>query len=252
QCPYYIHKALKRALKLTSVQARVIQEETGGGFGGKEEYPSMLALHASLLALKAGRPVRMIYERHEDIAATTKRHPAIVRHRTGVMRDGRLVAQDIEVVMDGGAYCTLTPVVLSRGVLHAGGPYRCPSVRLRGKATRTNTPPNGAFRGFGAPQTEFAAETQLNRLAEQLVMSPAEIRARNVYAIGDTTPTGQVLKESVAGEEVLEQALGASHFERIRERTAREASERRGAGIVPAGPLRSADRRIANGIGLAL
>jgi len=252
QCPYYIHKALKRALKLSSVQARVIQEETGGGFGGKEEYPSMLALHASLLALKARRPVRMIYERHEDIAATTKRHPAIVRHRTGVTRDGRLVAQDIEVVMDGGAYCTLTPVVLSRGVLHAGGPYRCPNVRLRGRATRTNTPPNGAFRGFGAPQTEFAAETQLNRLAEALNMSPAEIRRRNVYHLNDATPTGQVLRESVAGEEVLEQALNASLFERVRERTGREAAERRGSGTIPAGPLRTGNRRTANGIGLAL
>jgi CO/xanthine dehydrogenase Mo-binding subunit len=252
QCPYYVHKALKRALRLSSVQARVIQEETGGGFGGKEEYPSMIALHASLLALKAKRPVRMIYDRHEDISATTKRHPAIVRHRTGVTFDGRLVAQDIEVVMDGGAYCTLTPVVLSRGVLHAGGPYRCPNVRLRGRATRTNTPPNGAFRGFGAPQTEFAAEMQLNRIAERLQVSPAELRRRNVYRLNDTTPTGQVLRESVAGEEVLEQALGASHFERIRERTAREASERRGAGIVPRGPLRSHDRRTANGIGLAL
>jgi CO/xanthine dehydrogenase Mo-binding subunit len=252
QCPYYIHKALKRALKLSSVQARVIQEETGGGFGGKEEYPSMLALHASLLALKARRPVRMIYERHEDIAATTKRHPAIVRHRTGVTRDGRIVAQDIDVVMDGGAYCTLTPVVLSRGVLHAGGPYRCPNVRLRGRATRTNTPPNGAFRGFGAPQTEFAAETQLNRLAEALNMSPAEIRRRNVYRLNDTTPTGQVLRESVAGEEVLEQALSASLFERVRERTGREAAERRGSGTIPAGPLRTDDRRTANGIGLAL
>ena len=157
QCPYYVHKALKRALKITSVQARVIQEETGGGFGGKEDFPSVIALHAALLALKAKRPVRMIYERHEDIIGTTKRHPAIVRHRTGFTNDGVLVAQDIEVVMDGGAYCTLTPVVLSRGVLHAGGPYRCPNVRLRGKATRTNTAPNGAFRGFGAPQTEFAA-----------------------------------------------------------------------------------------------
>jgi CO/xanthine dehydrogenase Mo-binding subunit len=252
QCPYYVHKALKRALGLTSVQARVIQEETGGGFGGKEEYPSMLALHASLLALKARRPVRMIYERHEDIAATTKRHPAIVRHRTGVTRDGRLVAQDIEVVMDGGAYCTLTPVVLSRGVLHAGGPYRCPNVRLRGKATRTNTPPNGAFRGFGAPQTEFAAETQLNRLAEALNISPAEIRRRNVYRLNDTTPTGQVLRESVAGEEVLEQALSASLFDRVRERTGREAADRRGSGTIPAGPLRTGDRRTANGIGLAL
>ena len=136
QCPYYVHKALKRGLGLDDEQARVVQAETGGGFGGKEEYPSIIALHAALLAGKARRPVRMIYDRHEDIAATTKRHPAIVRHRTGVTRDGRLVAQDIEVVMDGGAYCTLTPVVLSRGAIHAGGPYRCPNVRIRARATR--------------------------------------------------------------------------------------------------------------------
>ena len=115
----------------------------------------------------------MIYDRHEDLAATTKRHPAVVTHRTGVKLDGTLVAQDIEVVMDGGAYCTLTPVVLSRGALHAGGPYRCPNVRIRARATRTNTPPNGAFRGFGAPQTEFAAEVQLGRIAEALGDQPA-------------------------------------------------------------------------------
>ncbi|MCI0346394.1 MAG: xanthine dehydrogenase family protein molybdopterin-binding subunit, partial [Chloroflexi bacterium] len=163
QCPYYVHGALMKALALEPKAARVVQAETGGGFGGKEEYPSILAIHAALLARAAGKPVRMIYERHEDIAATTKRHPAIVRHRTGVRKDGTLVAQDIEVVMDGGAYCTLTPVVLSRGALHAGGPYRCPNVRITARATRTNTPPNGAFRGFGAPQTEFAAETQMNR-----------------------------------------------------------------------------------------
>ncbi|HET9851630.1 MAG TPA: xanthine dehydrogenase family protein molybdopterin-binding subunit [Candidatus Limnocylindrales bacterium] len=252
QCPYYVHKALKRALKLDSVQARVIQEETGGGFGGKEEFPSVIALHASLLALKAKRPVRMIYERHEDIVATTKRHPAVVRHRSGFTKDGVLVAQDIEVVMDGGAYCTLTPVVLSRGVLHAGGPYRCANVRLRGRATRTNTAPNGAFRGFGAPQTEFAAEMQMNRAAELLGISPAEIRRRNVYVLGDATPTGQVLRESVAGEEVLELALGASHFERVRERTARDATQRRGSGAIPAGLLRTGNDRRATGIGLAL
>jgi CO/xanthine dehydrogenase Mo-binding subunit len=252
QCPYYVHKALMRSLGLDARQARVVQAETGGAFGGKEEYPSIIAVHAALLASKCGKPVRMIYDRHEDIAATTKRHPAIVRHRTGVTRDGRLVAQDIEVIMDGGAYCTLTPVVLSRGALHSGGPYRCPNVRIRARATRTNTPPNGAFRGFGAPQTEFAAETQLNRLAEQLVMSPAEIRARNVYAIGDTTPTGQVLKESVAGEEVLRLAVEGSNFERIRDETAHELGERRGANVMPPGPLRTTLDRTATGIGLAL
>ena len=252
QCPYYVHKALKRALAITSVQARVIQEETGGGFGGKEEYPSMLALHAALLALKSRRTVRMIYDRHEDIAATTKRHPAIVRHRTGVTRDGRLVAQDIEVIMDGGAYSTLTPVVLSRGALHAGGPYRCPNVRIRARATRTNTPPNGAFRGFGAPQTEFAAEIQLSRVAERLGLSPAEVRARNVYRLGDTTPTGQVLRESVAAEEVLQLAVDTSGFERLRDETAKELGQRRGSGTIPEGLLRTSAARTATGVGIAL
>jgi CO/xanthine dehydrogenase Mo-binding subunit len=252
QCPYYVHKALKRALRLSSVQARVIQEETGGGFGGKEDFPSVIALHASLLAIKAKRPIRMIYERHEDIVGTTKRHPAIVRHKSGFDTDGRLVAQDIEVIMDGGAYCTLTPVVLSRGLLHAGGPYRCPNVRLRGRATRTNTAPNGAFRGFGAPQTEFAAELQMARAAERLGMSPAEIRRRNVYKLNDVTPTGQVLRESVAGEEVLEKALAASYFDRVHARTRAEAADRGGSGTVPSGALRSGDRRVADGIGVAL
>ena len=240
QCPYYVHKAMKRALRLDDRQAQVVQAETGGGFGGKEEYPSILALHAALLALKCRRPVRMIYDRHEDLAATTKRHPAVVTHRTGTRRDGTLVAQDIDVVMDGGAYCTLTPVVLSRGAIHAGGPYRCPNVRIRARATRTNTPPNGAFRGFGAPQTEFAAETQMNRLAEALDISPLDIRRRNVYRVGDTTPTGQVLRDSVAGEEVLERAAEAAEFERTRERTARARGD-------------ATDKtRLASGIGLAL
>ncbi len=252
QCPYYIHTALKRGLAIDDRQARVVQAETGGGFGGKEEYPSMIALHAALLAGKAGRPVRMIYDRHEDLAATTKRHPAIVRHRTGVTRDGRLIAQDIEVVMDGGAYCTLTPVVLSRGAIHAGGPYRCPNVRIRARAARTNTPPNGAFRGFGAPQTEFAAETHLNRIAEALGISPLDIRRRNVYVVGDTTPTGQVLRSSVAGEEVLERAAEAGEFERLRARHTTARGRRAGAGIVPDSPLRTGRDRLASGIGLAL
>ncbi len=252
QCPYYVHKALKRGLRIDDRQARVVQAETGGGFGGKEEYPSMIALHASLLARKAKRPVRMIYDRHEDIAATTKRHPAIVRHRTGVTRDGKLVAQDIEVVMDGGAYCTLTPVVLSRGAIHSGGPYVCDNVRIRARATRTNTPPNGAFRGFGAPQVEFAAETHLNRIAERLGLSPLVIRRRNVYHPGDVTPTGQTLRDSVAGEEVLERAAEAAEFERIRTRTSAQRATRAGTGLVPAGPYVTGAARSASGIGLAL
>ncbi len=252
QCPYYIHKAMKRAFRFNDAQAQVVQAETGGGFGGKEEYPSIIALHAALLARKSGKPVRMIYDRHEDLSATTKRHPAIVTHRTGVKVDGTITAQQIEIVMDGGAYCTLTPVVLSRGAIHAGGPYRCENVRIRARATRTNTPPNGAFRGFGAPQVEFAAEIQVDRLAEALGMSPIEIRRRNLYREGDTTPTGQVLRESVAASEVLERAAEAAEFEGVRSRTARDRARRTGSGSLPAAPLRTGRDRVASGIGIAL
>src|SRR6187200_539304 len=240
QCPYYIHKAMKRALNMGDELAVVVQAETGGGFGGKEEYPSVIALHAALLALKCHKPVRMIYDRHEDISATTKRHPAVVRSRWGVSDTGELVAQDIEVIMDGGAYCTLTPVVLSRGVLHAGGPYRCENVRITGRAMATNTPPNGAFRGFGAPQTEFAAEMQVNRIADALDASPLDLRRRWVYREGDTTPTGQVLLESVGGIDVLEAAAEASAFDRHAGQT-RAFREGRTDGA-----------RVASGIGLAL
>src|SRR5262249_58320783 len=99
QCPYYVHRALKTLLGLPDEKVRVVQTETGGAFGGKEEYPSMIAGHAAILALKAKRPVKIVYDRAEDMVATTKRHPAIIRHRTGVGRDGRLTAIDVDILM---------------------------------------------------------------------------------------------------------------------------------------------------------
>lgn len=250
QCPYYVHTALMRALGLDRDRVVVIQEETGGGFGGKEDYPSLLAIHVALLARKAGRPVRIAYDRHEDLAATTKRHPSIIRHRTGVTRDGRLVAQDIEIVLDAGAYSTVSPVVLSRGGIHGGGPYACPNVRIRARAALTHTPPNGAFRGFGAPQAAFAAETHLDRLAEAIGISPLEIRRRNAYRVDDTTATGQVLRESVGALDVLEAAAEGSGFERVRREHDAGRAER--AARDGGGDGRTQDARSASGIGIAL
>jgi CO/xanthine dehydrogenase Mo-binding subunit len=216
QCPYYVHKALVTLLGNAVTHVRVVQTETGGGFGGKEEYPSMLAGHAALLALKARRPVKIIYDRVEDMEATTKRHPAIVRHRTAVGRDGRLLAMEIEVILDAGAYVTLSPVVLSRGAIHAAGPYRCPNTRISARAMFTNTPPNGAFRGFGAPQTEFAVEVHMDRIAEALDLDPARLRDRNALRPGDTTATGQVLGPDCSARQVLRTALRKSGFRRKR------------------------------------
>jgi CO/xanthine dehydrogenase Mo-binding subunit len=212
QCPYYVHRALRVLLELPDEKVRVVQTETGGGFGGKEEYPSMIAGHAAILALKAGRPVKLVYDRVEDMVATTKRHPAVIRHRTGVTRDGRLTAIDIDVLMDGGAYMTLSPVVLSRGVIHATGPYRCENVRVHGRVVMTNTPPNGAFRGFGAPQTQFAAEVHMERIAEALGMDPVRLREANAFRPGDTTATGQKLKKDCSAVKVLREAVARSSF----------------------------------------
>ena len=212
QCPYYVHRALRLLLDLPEEKVRVVQTETGGGFGGKEEYPSMIAGHAAILALKSSRPVKLVYDRVEDMVATTKRHPGVIRHRTGVTRDGRLTAIEIDVLFDGGAYMTLSPVVLSRGVIHATGPYRCESVRIHGRVVRTNTPPNGAFRGFGAPQTQFAAEVHMERIAEELGMDPVRLRETNAFRPGDTTATGQKLKKDCSAVKVLREAVRRSDF----------------------------------------
>jgi CO/xanthine dehydrogenase Mo-binding subunit len=228
QCPYYVHKALVVLLNLPPEKVRVVQTETGGGFGGKEEYPSMLACHAAILARKAGKPVKMIYDRVEDLLATTKRHPSIVRHRTGLKKNGTLTAMDIEVVLDGGAYATLSAVVLSRGVIHASGPYRCDHIRIRGRAMMTHTPPNGAFRGFGAPQTQFAIEAHIDRIAEQLKMDPVKLREINALRPGDTTATGQKLGKDASALPVLRDAVKRSQFHKKRKKL---AGTNRGIGL---------------------
>jgi CO/xanthine dehydrogenase Mo-binding subunit len=231
QCPYYVHKAMVHAFGLPGEQVRVRASAVGGGFGGKEDFPSLLAIHAALLARAAGtgRPVKMVYDRHEDIVATTKRHPSIVRHRTGVDRDGRLTALDVEILFDGGAYKTLSPVVLSRALLHSFGPYRCPNVRVRGRVLRTHTAPNSAFRGFGAPQVEFALERQMDRIARALGLDPLEIRLRNVVEPGDRLPTGQVLDETTSARLCLEEAERRTGF-RARWRKLEDARARRNDG----------------------
>ena len=235
QCPYYIVKALRHALDRDEARLRVIQTPTGGGFGGKEEYPSTIALHAALLALKSGKPVKLVYDRGEDMAATTKRHPSLVRHRTGVTPEGRLLAQDIEVVLDGGAYVTLSPVVLSRGIIHAAGPYACDHVRIDGRAMFTNAVPFGAFRGFGAPQTHFANERHMDRIAARLGMDPAELRRRNLLREGESTATGQVIRDGTDRQAVLERALALADYDAKRARhasfNASGTVTRRGVGV---------------------
>ena len=231
QCPYYVHKALLKLFDLPEDKIRVIQTETGGGFGGKEEYPSLITGHAALLAWKSSRPVKLIYDRAEDMVATTKRHPSRTRHKTAVTKDGKLLAMEIEFVIDGGAYCTLSPVVLSRGTIHAAGPYVCPNVRIHSKAVATNVPPHGAFRGFGAPQSIFALERHMEKVARAVGLSPEEFRRRNFIHEGETTATSQVIRERVDLNGLLDRALQLSDYHAKRERFANQNGNGKKHGI---------------------
>lgn len=234
QCPFYMHKALVAITGLPPENVRVIQSETGGAFGGKEEYPSILAGHAALLAMKSGRPVKMIYDRMEDMAATTKRHPSRTRHRTAVSADGKLLAAEIEFVTDGGAYATLSSTVLSRGTIHAGGPYNWPNIRVTSKSYATNTPPHGAFRGFGAPQSLFAMERHMDVVAKTIGMAPDEFRRRNLLRQGMSTATNQVIRDPIVMDKMLERALELTDYHAKMSRFAEQntkSSQKKGLGI---------------------
>jgi CO/xanthine dehydrogenase Mo-binding subunit len=234
QCPFYVHKSLLSVLDLPEDKVRVIQTETGGAFGGKEDYPSVLAAHAALLARKSGHPVKMVYDRMEDLAATTKRHPSRIRHRTALDLDGKLLAMDIDLATDGGAYSTLSSTVLSRATLHSPGPYVCPNVRVRSHSWATNTVPYGAFRGFGAPQAIFAVERHMDEIAAAIGIDPIELRRRNFLHDGDTTATEQLMRDPVILDQLLDRALAESDYDAKRARFAREnpnSPVKRGMGI---------------------
>src|ERR1700734_532956 len=170
----------------------------------------------------------------EDMAATTKRHPSRTRLRTAVSVDGRILGSEIDFTLDGGAYKTLSPVVLSRGAIHAGGPYYWPSVRIRAKAVATNAPPHGAFRGFGAPQSLFALERHMDRIAQVVGLSPVEIRRRNFLKPGQTTTTGQMVNEQIDLPKLLDRALELSDYHAKKEKFANvnlQATRKKGIGI---------------------
>jgi CO/xanthine dehydrogenase Mo-binding subunit len=257
QCPYYVHKALMNLCNLPAEKVRVVQVETGGAFGGKEDYPSMIAGHAALLAIKSGRPVKITYDRLEDMAATTKRHPSRTRHRTAVTKDGKILGGTIDFTIDGGAYTTLSPVVLSRGAIHAGGPYYWPNVRICAKAVATNVPPHGAFRGFGAPQSLFAMERHMDRIAQVVGLLPMEVRRRNFLRPGQMTTTEQAVREPIDLGKLLDRALELSNYRSQKERFAKENQSRttkKGIGIAAflhgAGFTGSGERYLSSVVGV--
>ena len=211
QCPYYVKNALN-TMFAGKKRITVIQAPTGGAFGGKEDYPSLMAGHVALLAAKSGRPVGMFYDREEDVQVTTKRHPSYHEDVAYVKKDGRILGAELTIYLDGGAYCTLSPVVLARSALTALGSYYIPNVRILAKAVATHTVPSGAFRGFGGPQAIFAIEMLIEKIALKLNLPPQEVREKNLIKKGQKTATGQVLKYSVSAKETFNDVLQRSNY----------------------------------------
>ncbi len=193
---------LSRCLALNPRKVHVVSFPVGGAFGGKDELTIQPIL--GLLALKTKRPVKIVLSREESIVSYWKRHPEILKYKTGVKKDGTIVANKAEIYADTGAYASLGGPVLNLSVEHACGPYRVPNVYIDGYCIYTNNGVAGAFRGFGVPQSAFAMETQMDIIAERLGMDPIELRKKNALRRGDIAPIGNKLTTSVGTLAVLD------------------------------------------------
>ena len=201
---HFDRKEVARNLGMGVHQVRIVQAVTGGGFGGKLDIS--VQCYLGLAALKTGRPVKMVWQREESMVASAKRHPYVIDYKVGATAEGKLLALKANIVGDTGAYASYGPAVITRAAVHATGPYEFPNVHVDAYGVYTNNPQAGAMRGFGVPQMAFANETHMDLLAEELGLSPLEIRMKNVLRPGGVTATGQVLNHSVGIAATLEQA----------------------------------------------
>ena len=181
---------------------RVVNCLIGGGFGGKEDVSVQIL--AALAAQHTQRPVKIVFSRKESLLFHPKRHATQIRMKTGAKRDGTLVAHEVEIYGDGGAYASLSNHVMLRATTHAAGPNSVPNAKVTTHAMYTNNVPCGAFRGFGVTQSTFAMESQLDELAKELGLTPLEIRRKNILAVGKKTLAGHELTESVGLSECLD------------------------------------------------
>ena len=202
QIPYQDRTQVSRVMGWPEERVRIVGQLMGGGFGGKEDV--MGQIHSAMLADATGRPVKLLFDRHESLVVHPKRHATQIKVKIGAMKDGCIVAAETELYGDTGAYASLGEKVMTRATTHSAGPYDIEHVRADCYAMYTNNPPAGAFRGFGVTQSAFAVETMMDRLAETLNIDPVELRRMNALHVGSITNTGQLLRDSVGLTECID------------------------------------------------
>ncbi|MGD2146291.1 MAG: xanthine dehydrogenase family protein molybdopterin-binding subunit [Anaerolineae bacterium] len=241
-------RQIAHALAIPPEEVRVIYPAIGGAFGGREDMSVQIVL--ALAAQRLQRPVKIVWSREESIAGHCKRHPMWLRCKWGATVDGKLVAAEVQVIADGGAYCYTTNKVLGNTTITCTGPYAFPNARIDVDGVYTNNPPSGAFRGFGAPQGIFAAEMQMNKLAEALKIDPVELRMMNLLEDGTPTTTGTPLPGGVSLKEVTRQCAEAVGWQRTDEGWRRPQAMARAPSIGGLGT--TPPEAIRHGIGLSV
>jgi CO/xanthine dehydrogenase Mo-binding subunit len=235
QCPYYIKNALMHSTGFNETNTRVIQADTGGAFGGKEEYPSLLACQVAAATLKIRKPVRLVFDRREDIMYTTKRHPSKIKIKSYV-ENNKIIGIDIDVDLDAGPYIGLSDVVLQRALFTLNGAYQIENVNIKGQVYATNNVFTGAFRGFGAPQTMFALEQHFNQVAKKLKIDPFDFKKSHFVKQGQKTVTNGVYVEEIKLDEIADKLEILSNYkEKIKKEDSKDSYYGVGVSFVPHG-----------------
>ncbi|MEH7275004.1 xanthine dehydrogenase family protein molybdopterin-binding subunit [Neobacillus vireti] len=214
QCLYYIKNALINALACGDDDVRVVQSPTGGGFGGKEEFPSMMACHVAIAAKAVKKSIMLVFDRSEDMVVTTKRHPAKFKYRTALDEEGNILSMCVDLFLDGGANEGLSSVVLQRALLNSAGVYKIPHFHAKGYVLKTNTVPNGAFRGFGAPQSFAGIESHIGHLSKLANIDPLDYKRKYLVKQGDPTITKGNFRDPILMEEMIEDLLNTSYYKK--------------------------------------
>lgn len=213
QNPHNVRNSIAKVLKTHASKVRIIQNHIGGTFGGKDENLISMASKASILALKTNCPIKMVNTREESIITSYKRHPYKMNYKIGCTKEGKIIAMEIKAIADSGAYACQTPFVTWRSVIHATGPYEIPNVKTETYGIYTNNVYTGAMRGYGSPQVIFANESLMDELAQELGISPVELRLRNIYQNNSIAASGQKLdNHEVSVKEVINKAINASSY----------------------------------------
>lgn len=212
QCPYYVKNAVVHCLGFPEDKVRIVQTTTGGAFGGKEDYPSLIAGQAACAAIKSSSPVCLILERNEDLEATTKRHPAKIQLKSYIDENYKFVGLEADIALDAGAYAGLSGVVLQRAMFAAAGVYNVENLCVRGKAIATNKAVSGAFRGFGSPQAFFAIEAHMEHAAKAMGIDPLQYKLDNLVKQGDKSTTDGVFRDKILLPQMVERVLEMSGY----------------------------------------